>query len=251
MQVVILCGGSGTRLREQTEFIPKPLIPIGGKPMIYHIMRHYAMYGFKSFILALGYKQEAFKEYFAHYNEINSDTLVDSHGVNPMEISDFDAILSDTGENTLKGGRLKRIEAYIRDDIFMITYGDAVSDVDLFELLDFHNKHGRMVTLTGVNPAPRFGEIIHQDGTIHCFKEKPKNSTLINGGFMVMNKDIFNYLDRNSDLEIGPFEILAEEKELMVYHHTGMWQCLDNLNDMVKLQNMWDEKSQQFRRENV
>jgi glucose-1-phosphate cytidylyltransferase len=259
LQVVILCGGTGTRLKEMTEFTPKALISIGGKPVIFHIMKHYSSFGFNSFVLALGYKQEAFKNYFAHYNEINYDLFLDAQGLRGQyQIHDkdvyatgYDIVLSDTGENTLKGGRLKRIEKYITGDTFMLTYGDAVSDVDIPELLNFHKNHGKLITITGVNPRPRFGEVIHQDGRVLQFKEKQQNSTMINGGFMVMNRGIFDYLDNDCDLELGPFERLVEKEELMVYHHTGFWRCMDTMNDMVELNKMWDEETQSFRREYV
>lgn len=214
--------------------------------MIYHIMKHYSGFGFREFILALGYKQELFKNYFTHFSEINYDTLITPNSITPIEFSDYEIILSDTGENTLKGGRLKRIEPYVTSDVFMVTYGDAVSDVNIYKLLEFHKKHGRMVTLTGVNPTPRFGELVHENGKISSYKEKPKVAALINGGFMVMNREVFKFLDRDCDLEVGPFGVLAEAGELGVYHHTGNWRCMDTLNDMIDLQKLWDDDKQQF-----
>ena len=196
MQVVILCGGTGTRLKEQTEFLPKALIPIGGKPMIAHIMKWYAHYGFKKFILALGYKQEQFKIYFANYDIINNDVKVDIgryRGNNCYDYPDqWEVTMVDTGENTLKGGRLKRVEKYIEDDIFMMTYGDGIGDINIPELLVFHKSHGKMVTVTGVHSTSRFGEIHREGSKVISFTEKPAdNNNLINGGFFVFEKKIF------------------------------------------------------------
>ncbi|HPE06273.1 MAG TPA: sugar phosphate nucleotidyltransferase [Smithellaceae bacterium] len=247
MQVVILCGGTGTRLKEQTEFTPKPLIRIGGRPIIWHIMQHYSRHGFDDFVLALGYKQEAFKDYFCHYFENNYDIhltagcpqrvikAADSTAYNQWEIT-----LSDTGENTLKGGRIKRIEKYMDGNTFMLTYGDAVSDINLTDLLKFHNKHRKMVTVTGVHPEPRFGELLHKDGAVISYREKPDNENLVNGGFMVCEPAIFKYLDIECDFEHGALEQIARMGELMVYPHDGFWKCMDTLNDMIELQRIWD-----------
>ena len=248
MQVALLVGGSGTRLREQTEFTPKGLIPIGNTPMVVHIMRWYAKFGFKDFVLALGYKQQAFKEYFSHYDIINNDITIDVgcyRGLNHHEHVDkgWRVILSDTGENTLKGGRLKKIEKYIIGDTFFMTYGDAVSDVNINELLAFHQSHGKIVTITGVHPAPRFGEILHKDGHILSFSEKPQDEDcLVNGGFMVFDRRIFDYLtdDPWCDLEIGPFEFLANKGEMAVFHHRGFWGAMDTIKDMDALRQLWD-----------
>lgn len=245
-QVVILAGGTGTRLREQTELTPKPLVPIGGKPLIWHIIHHYEKYGFYDFILALGYKQEAFKEYFNNYSIINND--VEIHTVRQSMTNiiksyevDLSITLSDTGLNTLKGGRLNRVKKYIEDETFMMTYGDAVSDVNLDELLKFHKKHKKMVTITGVHPEPRFGELFHTKGKVISYKEKEDNGCLVNGGFMVLNREIFDYLDDDCDFEKGPLEEVAKKGQLMVYHHKGFWKPVDTLNDMLTLQKIWDE----------
>jgi glucose-1-phosphate cytidylyltransferase len=244
--VVILCGGSGTRLREQTEFIPKSMIPIGGKPMIWHIMKIYDHYGFKDFILALGYKQEAFKQYFSHFYQINNDIVVKTglyegmtFGEDPSD--NWTVRLVDTGENTLKGARLKRVEKYITEDAFMCTYGDGVGNIDIPTLLAFHRSHGKLVTITGVHPVPRFGELCHEEGKVLSYREKPDDGCLINGGFMVMNRGIFDYLTTGEwcDLEIGPLELIAAKGELMVYHHKGYWSCMDSLSDLGKLQQAW------------
>ena len=250
--VVILAGGTGTRLREMTEYLPKALIPIGGKPMIWHIMKLYAHYGFKDFILALGYKQEAFKQYFAHFYQINNDIKVSTgryygmcHNLGySLDVSgdDWTVTLSDTGENTLKGGRLKRVEKYIEGDTFMCCYGDGLADIDLKALLAFHNSHGKIVTMTAVHPPPRFGEVCRDsDNRVVSFKEKPLDgSHLISGGFFVFNRGIFDYLTVGGDLEVGPLELLAEKGEVMAYHRKGWFGCMDTLNDMLKLQELWD-----------
>lgn len=240
-QVLILCGGTGTRLKEQTEFVPKPLIPIGGRPILWHIMQHYSHYGHNEFVLALGYKQELFKDYFIDFAKKNCDMMFDMKEGDMWNVPlpPWKVTLCDTGENTLKGGRIKRSEKYI-DGEFLMTYGDAVSDVNIDELLAFHRSHGKMITITGVHPPPRFGEILHKDGLITSYREKPQNEALANGGFMVVGYDVFNYLDNECDFEHGPLEEIAAKGEVMVYHHKGFWKCMDNLNDMIELQKLWD-----------
>jgi glucose-1-phosphate cytidylyltransferase len=250
MQVCILAGGTGTRLKEMTEMLPKALIQIGGKPMVYHIMKSYAAHGFNDFVLALGYRQEAFKEYFANFDAINNDTLVQVgayRGVfyNEPNLDSWNIMLSDTGLNTLKGGRLKRIEKYVQGDTFLMSYGDGLSDINFKDLLAFHKGHGKMVTVVGVHPPGRFGEI-HRDGTtVLSFTEKPDihaNAPLINAGFYVCNREIFNYLstDEWCDLERGPMELIANKGGMAVYHHEGFWKCCDTLNDMIQLQKLWE-----------
>ena len=249
MQVVLLCGGTGTRLKEMTEYLPKPLIPIGGKPMITHIMKTYSHYGFSEFVLALGYKQEAFKQYFEHYDIINSDITIDigilfggrKNHSDHSDIDDWTVTMSDTGEHTLKGGRLNRIKKYIKGDTFFLSYGDSIGDINIRELLDFHNKHGKMVTVTGVQHPPRFGEIQRDNNKVVSFSEKQSESEcLINAGYFVMNTKIFDYLYDDCDLEKGVLEQIATEGEMMVYHHKGYWGCMDTLSDMIKLQELWD-----------
>jgi len=245
MEVVILCGGTGTRLSEKTELVPKPLIEIGGRPLIWHIMKHYAHYQHTKFILALGYKQEAFKEYFLNMSRYNYDIVVDSFE-SKVEYQepcreDWRVVLVDTGRDTLKGGRLKRASKYIAGNTFMLTYGDAVSNVHFPSLLEFHRKHGKLLTITGVHPTPRFGEIVASDtGELLHYQEKLTGGSLINGGFMVANKGILDILDEHCDLEIGPFDELVEAGEIMVYRHDGFWRCMDTLNDMKQLQLLWD-----------
>ncbi|RPH75652.1 glucose-1-phosphate cytidylyltransferase [bacterium] len=247
MQVVVLCGGSGTRLKEMSEFVPKPLIPIGGTPMVVHIMRLYAYYGFKDFVLALGYKQDAFKQYFAHYDLINNDVTLNIgryQGDNcQLHYVDqgWKVTLSDTGELNAKGSRLKQVEKYIQGDTFMVTYGDGIGDIDIPSLVAFHRSHGKMVTITGVHPSPKYGEIHHDKGRVISFVEKPVNDCMINGGFMVMNRKIFDYLipDPQCDLERGTFELLAAKGEMMVYPHHGYWGAMDTLSEMHELDQLW------------
>ncbi len=250
MKVVILCGGLGTRLREETEFRPKPMVYIGGRPILWHIMKIFSRYSHNEFVLSLGYKGEMIKDYFYHYELMNNDvTLKLGH---PREISfyqrhdegDWTITMVSTGEKALKGARLKRIERFISDDVFMMTYGDGVADIDLTRLIDFHHSHGKLATVTGVNPASRFGELRIEGERVEKFVEKPAvGDRLINGGFFVFSRKIFDYLadDDNCDLEVGALERVAEAGELMVYKHPGSWACMDTLRDMEYLNRLWDD----------
>lgn len=250
MKVVILCGGLGTRLREETEFRPKPMIEIGGKSILWHTMKIYAHYGYKDFILALGYKGEMIKQYFYNYEVLNNDFTIELGNQKNIEIHSghsekgWRVTLADTGDKALKGARLKRVEKYIHDEQFMMTYGDGVANIDIYSLLAFHNTHGKLATVTGINPASRFGELKTEGNQVESFSEKPETSSgLINGGFFVFNKGIFDYLstDDNCDLEIGALEKVASEGQLMVYKHTGFWACMDTLRDTDYLNNLWNE----------
>jgi glucose-1-phosphate cytidylyltransferase len=246
---VILCGGTGTRLQEATEFVPKPMIPIGGKPMVWHIMRLYYHYGVRDFVLALGYKQEVFKNYFAHYAVINNDITVEKGQFyehwwkedNP----EWKVTLSDTGEKTLKGARLNRIRKYVScAENFFVTYGDGVGNVNMQRLLDFHLHHGKIATVTGIHPKPRFGEIKHDSWMVTSFSEKPENNQqMVNGGFFVFNQKIFDYLHNGDDcdLEIGVLDKLAADGQLMVHPHAGYWGCMDTLPEMHELNKLWRE----------
>ena len=245
MQVVILCGGSGTRLREQTEFVPKPMVQVGGKPMLWHIMSRYSHYGFNEFILALGYKQEMIKTYFYNFDIINNDIRVSRDGVQVAgALSKWDVILCDTGPLTMKGGRLKKVEGYISGDNFMMTYGDGIADIDIGALVQFHLSHGRIATVAGVHPTPRFGEMHYaEDGRVTSFTEKPEDDNcLINGGFFVFRREIFEYLTDAPwcDLECGPLELLAAKEQMMVYAHHGYWGCMDTMRDMEELNQLWN-----------
>lgn len=249
IKVVILCGGLGTRLREETEFRPKPMIEIGGKPILWHIMKIYSHYGFRDFILCLGYKGEMIKEYFYNYKVLSNDFTIKLGGQNTVKIHDnqksenWRVTLVDTGNRAAKGARLKRIEKFIDSKLFMVTYGDGVADINIKTLVHFHKSHGKLATLTGVNPVLlRFGELKIRDNTVISFKEKPKDSPrLINGGFFVFNKKIFNYLspDDDCDLEVGVLEKLVEERQLMVYKNKGFWSCMDTVRDMDYLNELW------------
>lgn len=248
MKVVILCGGLGTRLREETEFRPKPMVKIGTKPILWHIMKHYAHYGFKDFILCLGYRGETIKEYFYNYEVYNEDFTVclgkqksihlhDSH-------SDLDwrVALIDTGEKALKGARLKRIEHLIDSDDFMLTYGDGVANIDIRELAEFHRQHGKISTVTGVHPPSLFGELKIRGSQVELFTEKPQTSSgLISGGFFVLSRRIFDYLspEDECDFERGPLEKLAQQEQLMVYQHRGDWACVDTYRDLQHLNHLW------------
>ena len=247
MKTIILAGGYGTRLGNITEAVPKPMIKIGNKPIIWHIMKIYATYGYNDFILSLGYKAEIIKEYFYNYNayindySINLGTKKITNFYNHSE-NEWDVTLIDTGVDTLKGARIKRIEKYL-DDVNMLTYGDGVADINIRELVKFHNSHNKIVTITGVYPPARFGEIIEKNGKLISFEEKPQTSIgIINGGFMVFNKKLLNYLttDEDCDLEYGPFDKLAKQGEIMVYKHTDNWECVDTERDLSHLNKLWN-----------
>jgi len=240
MDVVILCGGKGTRLSEETMLKPKPMVEIGGKPILWHIMKYYSSFGFNRFVLALGYKSDYIKEYFYNYKTTNSDftinLLPDSTPVfhNSASESNWEITFIDTGLETLKGGRIKRIEKYLKTDNFHLTYGDGLSDVNLKELVQFHNKHKKLATVSAVRPPSRFGEMIIKGDDVKTFDEKSQmHSGFINGGFFVLNKKVLEYLseDENCDFEFGPLQKIVEDRQLKAYKHTGFWQCMDNVRE--------------------
>ena len=252
MKVVILAGGFGTRISEYTTVIPKPMIPINGKPIIEHIMEIYSKYGFKDFYLALGYKANVIKEYFYNYEILNSNFKVDfkNRSVTPYkkQEKDWTVNLIDTGENTMTGGRLKRLKDYIKDDTFLLTYGDAVTNLDINEVIKFHYSHGKMITVTGVRPPARFGELtINENNEVLEFKEKPNiNEGWINGGFFVIEPRFLDYINGdNCILEKEPLEKAAKSKELVAYLHDGFWHCIDtkrdkdNLEEIIKNNKAW------------
>ena len=251
MQVVIFCGGLGTRLREETEFRPKPLVPIGSFPILWHIMKYFSVQGYTDFVLALGYKGDMIKHYFLHYEFMCNDVTIelgkpDSYRV--MSVHDetgWRISLANTGEKALKGARLKRVERYIVGDVFMATYGDGLANVDINALLAFHRSHGKICTVTGVSPAGRFGELKIEGDQVLAFEEKPEKPAggFISGGFLVFNRKFFDYLcdDDDCDLEYGPMERLAREGQLMVYRHEGFWACMDTIRDAEYLNNLWSE----------
>jgi len=234
-----------TRLREETEFHPKPMVEIGGKPILWHIMKIYAHYGFKDFILCLGYKGEMIKEYFYNYEILSNDFTIElGNRKKHIEIHSnrseegWRITLADTGDKALKGARLKRVEKYIDGDQFMVTYGDGVADIDINDLLKFHRSHGKLATLTGVRPLSRFGELTVKDKQVIQFTEKPQSASgLINGGFFVFNREIFDYLEERDDcdLEYGALDEISSRGQLMVYEHNKFWCCMDTIRDLEYL----------------
>ena len=247
MKAVILAGGFGTRISEESHLKPKPMIEIGEQPILWHIMKIYSSFGITDFIICCGYKQHIIKEYFANYYIHNSDVTFDFSDGGRMEVhrgkaDPWKVTLVDTGLNTMTGGRVKRIEEYIDGEPFLLTYGDGVSDVDIKKLIDFHKKTGKFATLTAIQPGGRFGALdITNDGTIHGFSEKKKeDGGWINGGFMVMEPAVFEYIDGDSTvLERDPLERLAAEGQLAAYQHDGYWQCMDAQKDKESLEALW------------
>lgn len=257
MKIVIFCGGLGTRLREETEFKPKPMVNIGSKPILWHIMKYYSSFGFNDFVLCLGYKGEMIKEFFYNYELFNSDLFIkfgkskDITFLQNHDENDWKVTLANTGDKTLKGARLKKVEKYVDSDLIMLTYGDGLCDVNILDLLEFHKSHGKLVTVTGVSPVARFGELHIEGNTVTSFSEKPKNSlNYINGGYFVMSRKIFEYLssDESCDFEVGPLEKIALEGNLMVYKHSGNWACMDTLRDTEYLNNLWNENKAFWKR---
>jgi glucose-1-phosphate cytidylyltransferase len=246
MKVVILCGGLGTRLSEETQLRPKPMVEIGGRPILWHIMKIYQRHGFNDFTLALGYKADVIKDYFLNYHARQSDLTVHLQRgqieyLNPTA-EDWHVSLIDTGAQTMTGGRLLRLQRYLRDGgTFMFTYGDGVSDVNIAALLAFHRKHGRLATVTAVRPSARFGGMHIGDGRVLDFKEKPQSGEgWINGGFFVFEPGVFDYLtDDSSVLERSPLERLTADAQMMAYEHTGYWQSMDTIRDRDALQALW------------
>ena len=246
MKVVLLAGGFGTRISEESHLRPKPMIEIGEKPILWHIMKYYSQYGFHEFVVCLGYKQYVVKEFFADYFLHLSDVTFDLAN-NQMEVHNnysepWKVTLVDTGLKTMTGGRVKRIRPYVGDEPFMLTYGDGLADVDLKKLEEFHRQHGRIATITAVNVGQRFGVLdIQQGGRIQAFREKnDRDGALINGGFMVMNPQVFDYIQGDDTvLEKEPLENLARDGELMAFTHDGFWKCMDTQRDKMQLEAMW------------
>lgn len=248
MKVIILCGGQGTRLREETEYHPKPLVEIGGKPILWHIMKNYANYGFKEFVLCLGYKGNMIKEYFLNYEMLNNDFTIELGSKN-IQIhnhhaeQDWQITLAQTGETAMTGARIKRVEKYVDDDIFMLTYGDGISNINISKLVEYHKLHGKIGTVTGVTPTSKFGELSIEGDKVIKFNEKPQlNDGIINGGFFVFNKELFNYISDEDSciLESDPLEKLSQDGELMIYNHNGFWHCMDTYRDFLHLNEIWD-----------
>jgi len=245
MKVVILAGGFGTRLSEYTESIPKPMVSIGGKPILWHIMNTYARFGHKDFYIALGYKAEVIKEYFLNYRTLNSDFTVDlSNGnlvAHQQDLVDWQVTLVDTGLDSMTGGRVKRLKDFIGDEPFLLTYGDGIADIDIDALVRFHRSHGKMATVSAVHPGARFGELDIQNHVVTSFKEKPQTSQgWINGGYFVMEPAFFDLIKGDETvLEKEPLEQVAQMGELMSYQHEGFWQCMDTKRDRDALEELW------------
>ena len=250
MKAVILAGGFGTRISEESHLRPKPMIEIGGMPILWHIMKIYNHYGINDFIICAGYKQHIIKEYFSNYALINSDITFDFRNntvcTHSNSSESWNVTISDTGLNTLTGGRVKRIDKYLgNDDTFCLTYGDGVSDVPIDKLVDFHNRSGKIATITAVHPESRFGIMDMSNNDVLSFREKKtEDAGWINGGFMVLNRDIMDYIEGDqTTLEQEPLENLAKDGELNAFKHNGFWQCMDTLRDKEKLQKMWESNS--------
>ncbi len=246
MKVAILAGGYGTRISEESVYKPKPMIEIGGKPILWHIMKYYSQFGFTDFVILAGYKQYVIKEFFADYFLHNSDVSFDLAN-NTMQIlnnksENWKVTIIDTGLDTMTGGRIKRVQDYIGNETFMLTYGDGVSNIDLNKLLDFHKSHGKIATVSMVSIAQKKGVLdVSDDGTIKAFRDKAdEDGALVNGGFMVLNPEIFDYISGdNSIFEQDVSRQLVENSEIMGYHHTGFWQCMDTQREKISLERLW------------
>lgn len=249
MKAVILCGGLGTRISEETHLKPKPMIEIGGKPILWHILKIYSTYGINEFIICLGYKGYLIKEYFANYylhmSDVTFDMKNNSKEIHQNEAEPWTVTLVDTGEKTMTGGRLKRIGKYLDDEDFCFTYGDGVSDVNINELIKFHKKQGTIATVTSVQPPGRFGSLNIKGDKIQSFEEKPKgDGTWINGGYFVLSPKVFNYIEGDETIwERDPLQKLAREGQLSSYLHRGFWQPMDTLRDKEYLEVLWQKKA--------
>ena len=244
MKVVILAGGLGTRLSEETTIKPKPMVEIGGKPILWHIMKIYSHYGFNDFIVCLGYKGYIIKEWFSHYYIHHSDLTFDLendriiHHNNKGE--NWKVTLVDTGDETMTGGRVKRIEKYVKNETFMLTYGDGVSNVDINKLVEFHEGHGKLATITSITPEGRYGALSLEGRKITAFNEKKDNNERVNGGFFVLEPEIFNYIKGDETIfEDDPIKNLASNGQLFAHFHDGFWKAMDSLSDKAKLEEMW------------
>ena len=250
MKVVILAGGLGTRLSEETVVKPKPMVEIGGRPILWHIMKSYSWYGFNDFVICLGYKGYIIKEYFINYCLHMSDVTVDIRN-NTVDIHQnfaepWKVSLIDTGDNTQTGGRIKRIQSYMKDEPFMMTYGDGVSDVNIGKLRDFHIKHKKILTVTAVKPPGRYGSlIINENGEVSSFEEKPRgDGAWINGGFFVMGPEIFDYIQNDqTSFEREPLENISREGKMQAFKHSGFWQAMDTLRDKNTLETLWNSRN--------
>lgn len=247
LKTVILAGGFGTRLSEETVLKPKPMVEIGDSPILWHIMKIYSFFGFSDFIVCLGYKgyviKEFFANYFLHQSNVTFDLAKNSMEVHNSHVEPWRVTLEDTGLNTLTGGRVKRIAKYVQNETFMLTYGDGVGDVDISSLLEFHKRQGKLATVTAVQPSGRFGALaINSDDIVNNFAEKPQgDGTWINGGFFVMEPEVLDYIEGDSTiLERSPLERLASDGQLAAYKHSGFWRPMDTLRDKLELEKLWN-----------
>lgn len=247
MKAVILCGGLGTRLREETEFRPKPLVPVGDRPILWHIMKTFAHYGIRDFVLCLGYRGDLIKEYFLNYDALNNDFTIclgnrkTTHYHNLHDEHDFNVTLVDTGSLTMTGGRLKRVQKYVQDETFMLTYGDGLADIDLSALIDFHRRHGKLATMSTVRSISRFGLVnSNADDLIVSFSEKPQTDSWMNIGFMVFNSGVFEYLTGDECvLEKEPLERLVADQQIAAYRHEGFFYAMDTYREYQALNEIW------------
>lgn len=253
-KVVILCGGKGMRLREETENKPKPLLSVGKYPILWHIMKHYSAYGFNDFVLCLGYKGDLIKEYFMNYKNRHCDVQLNLMndqkciltGNEPIE--NWNIIFANTGLETNTGGRIKRIEKYIHEEYFFLTYGDGLSDVNIRKLEEFFEQKGKIGVITGIRPQSKYGQItIDPDCIVTGFKEKPLLNDYANGGFCVFHRKIFDFMDENCVLEQEVFEKLIKERELAMYKHEGFWKCMDTYKDYQELNELWNRDNPQWK----
>lgn len=249
MKTIILAGGWGSRLGVLSELVPKPMVYIGNRPVLWHIMKTYSYYEYNQFVIALGVKGHIIKEYFHSFESLNNDFTINMETGNIKyhnkhnEIG-WEVTLVDTGLNTLKGGRIKRLEHHLNDEVNMLTYGDGISDININKLVNFHKNHGKTITFTGVHPSGRFGEFEEKNNQVTSFEEKPtQGKAYINGGYMVFNKNLMNYLtkDEDCDFEFNALEKLAKEGEVMVYKHNGQWECMDHERDVKYLNDLWND----------
>jgi glucose-1-phosphate cytidylyltransferase len=249
MKVIILAGGWGSRLGQLSESVPKPMVKIGDKPMLWHIMKYYAHYGHNDFIISAGVKAQVIKEYFYNFDTYNQNftkNFITGELVvhNKAKDIDWNVTVIDTGLNTLKGARIKRLEEFLKGPTHMVTYGDGLSEINIKQLLEFHNSHGKTITISGVHPPARFGEIREKNSQVTSFVEKPQTSVgMINGGYMVFNNNLLEYLteDEGCDFEFNALEKLASIGEVMVFKHSGHWECVDHDRDLIHLNNLWND----------
>jgi glucose-1-phosphate cytidylyltransferase len=246
VKVVILAGGLGTRLREETEFRPKPMVEVGGKPILWHLMKIFSVHDLTDFIVCTGYRGNTIKEYFLNYNALNNDFTIELGGRSELAVhgahleSEWSVTVVDTGHDTPTGGRVKRVEPFVDDSPFIVTYGDGLADIDLTALVAFHRSHGRLATITAVQPVSRFGIIELGDADrVMSFREKPKSEDWVSAGFFVFDRRVFDYIAEDHVLELDPLESLAKEGELVAYRHTGFWQPMDTYRELLLLESLW------------